>query len=766
MPKCNILIYSGLYILTHFFITIYRLFTIVLKLYFVNKILLLHLGMENLNASKQYKKEELLLLLEITELIAQVKNGKELLRIIYDKIKPIFNFYDIGLFILDNDGKTHSDWAVTVPELLDGEWNKISEIISIEITHKGSTIEYAMQEVENNGVMYFDFKELVELFPDYPNWQIGDKYFLDFGYVECIATNLKISGKLIGFFCINAKSKNFFKPSQFAFFKAIGDAVAIAVANILANEEILRREKEKIALLEITETIAKVNNTYDLLRLIIDKVKPIFNFEDFGIFIINDDGTKHTDLAATVPELIGGNWNTKIQEFSFDVPHKDSMIEWVINEMIKADKAVLFDFQDLIAQFPDYPQFTAPGVDILAMGYRDCLQTTIKKNGKVIGVFCINALAKDFFKESQFNIFQSVGDVISIGIGNILANEKIAALNKELQEQNEYLTKEVQETYNFGDMIGQNESFQEVCNNISLVAKTDSTVLVLGETGTGKELVARAIHNNSTRKSKPLIKINCAALPANLIESELFGHERGAFTGAIEKRIGKFELANGSTLFLDEIGELPLELQAKLLRALQEREIERLGSNKTINLNVRIIAATNRDLLADIANGKFRSDLYYRLNIFPISLPPLRLRKEDIPILAAHFLQKYARKIGKKIQGFSNNALQEMMIYKWYGNVRELEHTIERAVILNNSKLIQSLCILINNNKKLALFHKEFEIKTWEEQERNYLLEILKITNGKITGKNGAAQLLNLKPTTLQSKILKLGIKRQHYIDI
>jgi formate hydrogenlyase transcriptional activator len=722
--------------------------------------------MENRNAAKQYKKEELLLLLEITELITQVKNQNQLLRLIHDKIKPIFNFHDIGLFVFNRENTKLSDWAAIIPELVDSEWNVLLEHHSTDLDYQNSPLEFAMKEIDNNGVTLFDYRELVQQFPDFPQWNFEVVSIMSLGYIDCLGTNLKIGGKTIGFFCINALSKNFFKPSQFSFFKAISDAIAIAIANILANEEILRREKEKLTLLEITETVAKVKNTYDLIKLIIDKVKPIFNFTECGIFVISKDGTKHTDLAAAIPELIGGIWNPKLKELPFEIPHKNSPLEMMIKEIEMVKKPVLFDFKDLFDQYPDYAQFQVPDLDILEIGFRDCLATTIKRNGEVIGMFCINALSKNFFPEHKYNIFQSIGNIISIGISNILANEEIEKLNKELQEQNSYLTEEVQESYNFGDMIGQNELFKEVCKNISLVAKTDSTVLILGETGTGKELVARAIHNNSNRKSKPLIKLNCAALPANLIESELFGHERGAFTGAIERRIGKFELANGSTLFLDEIGELPLELQSKLLRALQEREIERLGSNKTLNIDVRIIAATNRDLTSDIASGKFRSDLFYRLNIFPITLPSLRTRKEDIPLLATHFLQKYTRKIGKNIQGFSTNALQEMMVYKWLGNIRELEHTIERAVILSNSKLIQSLCLPLSDSQKLTIAPKQFEIKTWEEQERDYLLEILKLTNGKITGKRGAAQLLDLKPTTLQSKILKLGIKRQHYVEL
>jgi transcriptional regulator with GAF, ATPase, and Fis domain len=301
---------------------------------------------------------------------------------------------------------------------------------------------------------------------------------------------------------------------------------------------------------------------------------------------------------------------------------------------------------------------------------------------------------------------------------------------------------------------------------VTQVAHADSTVLLLGETGTGKELIARAIHNASPRKHKLMIKINCAALPANLVESELFGHERGSFTGALERRIGKFELANHSTLFLDEIGEMPLELQVKLLRALQEKEIERVGGKATIKTDVRIIAATNRDLEKLMDEGKFRSDLYYRLNIFPIQLPPLRQRKEDIPQLAAHFVARYSKKSGKAIKTFSNKAMQQLQSYHWPGNIRELEHLIERSVLLADSDSIRDIDLPLQKIKASPVAETQaFKIQTIFENEKEYILKILEYTEGRISGEGGAAALLGIPPSTLNSRIKKLGIRRQHRAD-
>ena len=298
---------------------------------------------------------------------------------------------------------------------------------------------------------------------------------------------------------------------------------------------------------------------------------------------------------------------------------------------------------------------------------------------------------------------------------------------------------------------------------MSQVAYTDSTVLITGESGTGKELIARAIHNLSSRNKKPLIKINCANLPPQLIESELFGHEKGSFTGAIERRIGKFELADKGTIFLDEIGELPLALQAKLLRVLQERSFERLGSNQVLNSDVRIIAATNRDLEKEITAGKFRADLFFRLIVFPISLPPLRDRKEDITSLALHFLRKASRKLGKKISGISNAALKELMAYDWPGNVRELEHVIERAVILNQGPTLNL------SLEKMKITPTEwnapkgpFQFRTIKEAERELILKTLEFCGGRVRGRGGAAEILDINPATLDSRMKKLGIEKRH----
>ena len=280
-----------------------------------------------------------------------------------------------------------------------------------------------------------------------------------------------------------------------------------------------------------------------------------------------------------------------------------------------------------------------------------------------------------------------------IAVDNIRANEKLLAYKKQLEVENDYLKEQIKTIYNFSEIIGSGDQMQKVYRLMSLVADSNTTVLVSGETGTGKELIARGIHNASPRRDKLMVKVNCAALPANLIESELFGHERGAFTGAIDRRIGKFELANDSTLFLDEIGELPLEAQAKLLRVIQERELERIGGKQTIKIDVRLIVATNRNLEEEVKAGRFRADLYFRLNVFPINLPPLRDRPEDIEPLTHFFVQKYSRNTGRKIRKIAPKVIQQLRSYTWPGNVRELEHLLERSILLTTDGILEDVYI-------------------------------------------------------------------------
>lgn len=326
-----------------------------------------------------------------------------------------------------------------------------------------------------------------------------------------------------------------------------------------------------------------------------------------------------------------------------------------------------------------------------------------------------------------------------------------------LEAQNVYLQEEIKGSHNFEELVGASSSLKKVLKNVERVAPTDSTVLITGETGTGKELIARAIHNLSSRKDKPLVKVNCAAIPAGLIESEFFGHERGAFTGALTKKMGRFEVADKGTIFLDEIGELPLDLQSKLLRVLQEGEFERVGGTQTFKVNVRVIAATNRNLEHLSKSGQYRPDLYYRLNVFPVHLPALREREGDIPLLAQYFVRKVAANLGRKIDRIPERMIDALQRYQWPGNIRELEHVIERAVILSEGPELEPIDWLSQSDNKTGLA----QTLTLEEMERQHILDVLEQTNWRVSGDKGAAAILGLKPTTLEARMKKLGIERK-----
>lgn len=332
--------------------------------------------------------------------------------------------------------------------------------------------------------------------------------------------------------------------------------------------------------------------------------------------------------------------------------------------------------------------------------------------------------------------------------------EEISALKDQLEAENLYLRHELMSAGSFGEIVGESDTLKHVQYRVEQVAPMDTAVLLEGETGTGKELFARAIHQRSDRSNKPMITVNCASLPATLIESELFGHEKGAFTGAIQKQIGRFELANGGTLFLDEVGEIPLELQAKLLRVLQEGTFERIGSPKTIKVDVRVIAATNKNLEQEISGGRFRMDLFYRLNVFPITIIPLRQRVSDIPILVEHFVKRFNKTMGKSITRIPKKVIEHLKAYTWPGNVRELENIIERAMIVSNSSVLAVELLQIPDYA-----HKE-KLQPLAEHERDYIIKVLDRTLWRINGPNGAAQILDLHPETLRSRIKKLGLAR------
>ena len=381
----------------------------------------------------------------------------------------------------------------------------------------------------------------------------------------------------------------------------------------------------------------------------------------------------------------------------------------------------------------------------------------LMSRGSELGFLVLGRFQENPFGGDEVEFLAQVAGQVAIVIDNSLAHRHIAHLTEKLTPENFRFEDEILSETNFKEIVGRSTALRSLLRQVETVAPTDATVLIYGETGTGKELIARALHDLSGRHSNPFVKLNCAAIPTGLLESELFGHERGAFTSAVAHRIGRFELANRGTIFLDEIGEIPLELQPKLLRVLQEREFERLGSSRTLRTDARLIAATNRDLGALVQEQKFRSDLFYRLNVFPVHVPALRERREDIPVLVHHFVQRFSQRMNKNIESVSKRAMDALINHSWPGNIRELENVIERAVILSSGP---ELRVPVKELTQLAPGTDTWKPQTLEEAERAHIMATLKKTRWVIAGPKGAAIRLGLNRSTLQFRMTKLGIIR------
>ncbi|CAM3737733.1 sigma-54-dependent Fis family transcriptional regulator [Flavobacterium chungbukense] len=508
-------------------------------------------------------------------------------------------------------------------------------------------------------------------------------------------------------------------------------------------------EQEQMLILSICTALSSIVNKEEFDAVVNGTVKDNFLFDDFILTSSNEDESEYQIFYQS------SNKNTDLKDYVLN--------DGFFNLCLDSADTVFFDLTK-DQKNPDYIQ------NIHKKGFKNaigiCLPHT-KGNRNALFLFFKNA--KTFTRESN-RVLRGIAAQLSITIRNIKMTEEYESNLVELKKLKSNSSTNNQDRTEikndgFYGIVGNSDAMQEVYELISQVASSNATVLIFGETGTGKELVANAIHHLSQVSNNRMVKVNCASIPENLIESELFGHEKGAFTGATEQRIGKFEQAENSTIFLDEIGELPLELQGKLLRVLQEKEIERIGGNKSIKINARVIAATNKSLHKEVAEERFRSDLYYRLNVYPIPIPALRDRRGDIEVLGNFFLEKHSEKIGKKINGFSKKILNEMMANAWPGNVRELENMVERSVLFAKEDRIREMTFPEIFIKTSETSKTEFQIKTLQEVEKAHILKVIKKCNGRISGPQGAAFLLGLPSTTLTSRMQKLGIKKEHFLD-
>jgi len=541
-----------------------------------------------------------------------------------------------------------------------------------------------------------------------------------------------------------------YQEAELNFMQQVAKQVAVAVDNalnyktVLASQQQLARERDRQQLLlEINNAVVSNLELDDVYTAISASLRKVIQHDSSSLVLYNPA----THLLR-VHVLDFANNTSFVDEKEAGQPCKSPA-----SIAIASGEPELFGEPELKKMSSECEMAQR----LISVGVKSLCCVPLLSHSRVLGTLNLGRRRDDAFNREEVDLLRQVAQQIAIAVENGLAYREIAELKEKLGKEKLYLEEEIRTEYNFEQIIGESAALKRILKQVETVAPTDSTVLIQGETGTGKELIARAIHNLNGRRERTFVKMNCAAIPTGLLESELFGHEKGAFTGAIAQKVGRFELAHQGTLFLDEVGDIPLELQSKLLRVIQEQEFERLGSTKTIKVNVRLVAATNQDLAQMVADKRFRSDLYYRLNVFPITVPPLRERPEDIPLLVRYFAQQYARQMKKKIETIPAETMTALSRYHWPGNIRELENLIERSVILSQG---QDLRVSFGELKMQTPPSSDGEA-TLEAAERKHILRALRETNWVIGGPSGAAARLGMKRTTLQSKIQKLGISRQ-----
>jgi formate hydrogenlyase transcriptional activator len=554
--------------------------------------------------------------------------------------------------------------------------------------------------------------------------------------------------------------------TELQFMRRVGSQVAVAVDNALnfqtsqAYQIQLARERDRLqVLLDVNNILVSTRELNELFRGIVTSLEKVIH-HDYTSLALRDSASGLLKIHALDFSSRPGLFN---QEITVPLETTPSGICFTTGQPLLARGAEIDRFHNEIIR-----TLRAEGVQTI------CCVPLITQ-GRTFGTLNLASRREDAFPHQDVELLQQVATQIAIAVENALAFKQIDKLKDKLAEEKLYLEEEIRSEFNFEEIIGDSPALKRALAQVELVAPAGTAVLITGDTGTGKELIARAIHNLSPRRERTFVKINCAAIPSGLLESELFGHERGAFTGALAQKIGRFELADRGTLFLDEVADLPLELQPKLLRVLQEQEFERLGSNHTQRVDVRIVAATNGDLAKLVAERAFRSDLYYRLNVFPIHIPALRERPEDVPLLVRYFVQKFSRRLNKAVSYVPAEAMEALAGYSWPGNIRELENFIERAVLLSPGK---ELRVTISELKPVAVAadagtdsssssvsltsstSAAASIATLEHAERQHILRALRQTEWRIAGPKGAAAILGMKRTTLQARMRKLGIRR------
>jgi formate hydrogenlyase transcriptional activator len=683
--------------------------------------------------------------LRISEAIAACREPEELARTLADEIGKLLHFDHLYFVVVKQNSKEieYMVWGkgpLPPPDLPVEELPLWDAVRSRDPQHTGDW-------------------ESEERYPRFKEWA------KTIGLGSGVRIPLTTPHRRLGVFGINRDTVNPFSEEEISFLWLIGRVVAFALDDGL-NLRCARHQNERLKLLlNLTNRITSNLQPRELLREIAASIREVMHCDAVAVSLLDPESGKSRLYALDFPQ--GKGFIREEHVHTITGPSKRVL------ETLKPVIVERFDSADILPEI--YQEVLAEGLK------RTCLIPLVNR-GRALGILSIARKSEANFTPEDVEFLAQAAGQIAIAIENAIAYHEISQLKDKLAQEKLYLEEEIRSEMNFENIVGNSPALKHVLELVETVAPSDSTVLLLGETGTGKELIARAIHDRSRRKDRTFVKLNCAAIPTGLLESELFGHEKGAFTGAIIQKIGRMELADQGTLFLDEVGDIPTEIQPKLLRALQEREFERLGSTHTRRANIRLVAATNRDLEQMIAAREFRSDLYYRLHVFPIRIPPLRERKEDIPQLVSYFVQKFAKQMQKKIEAISPAVLKGLTSWEWPGNIRELENFIERAVIVTRGKLLEAPVGELRKTNTVAFPHAEQNhveqvagqrtdsqgdqtsvADEYERRQRDEIIRALTACKGRVGGADGAAARLGMQRTTFVSRMKKFGIYAKQY---
>ena len=681
-------------------------------------------------------------LIRVSQAVSAYREPKKLFDILVHELRRVIEFDGIGIAQYDETTEA-IQWHVSI------DCDEPNPTMKDKCVQKETMTCWVFQ---NQRPLVIPFVDQETRFPD-------TMEFLKTHEIQSVCMlPLTTVHRRIGSMFIASKYPDAYSEDEVRFLSLVADQMALAIDDALNFEASRTAQDQLKLLLDLTNSVVSTLDLRELLRSVSGNLRRAMSCDLAGVGL-PDPGNKES-----------------LRLYALDFPDSKGFVKEEILIPIEGTPpgTVFRSGEPIVGMVRDLCSLIS-GSPPIAEGMKTGCVLPLVSRGWTHGVLLLGRRDEKSFSREEMEFLMQVAGQVAIALENALAYKKIAELKEKLTQEKLYLEDEIRTELNFEEIVGKSATLRRVLQQVATVAPTDSTVLIYGETGTGKELIARAIHNLSSRQSNAFVKLNCAAIPMGLLESELFGHEKGAFTGAIAQRIGRFELANGGTVFLDEVGEIPLELQPKLLRVLQEREFERLGSTRTLATDARLIAATNRDLASMVEEQKFRSDLFYRLNVFPVRVPSLRERPEDIPLLVRHFTEQCARRMNKKIETISSETLKQMRQYHWPGNIRELQNVIERAVILSAGPVLNVPLGEIQSRPSVTGVGRDAEMNklpgptthqdirdVLEATERKHILSVLAQTNWVVAGPNGAATRLGMKRSTLQLRIRKLGLSREN----